>query len=124
MGFTDDWIMRQIEVVSRYVAQLLFGKTEVRYSIESSEILSETDQLHLLLDQLLREKRICEAEDLLFDNLTLDDRYVELSMDFYQKLNHLSDKELEACNFSRDEVYDGYIDILTRLGVPVEQFVQ
>ena len=45
-------------------------------------------------------------------------------MDFYKKLNRMSDSELEENNFSRDEVLDGYIDILTRLGIPVEQFVE
>ena len=58
MGFTDDWIMRQIEVVSRYVAKLMFGKPEVGYSLPASDMLSATDQLYLELGRLLREKRI------------------------------------------------------------------
>ncbi len=124
MGYQDDWMMRQISVLSHYVAKLVFGKSAVKYELGASDMLSETDQLHLVLDRLIREHKICEAEDMLFENLSLDDRYVELAMDFYQKLNGMTDSELEESNFSRDEVYDGYIEILTRLGIPVEQFVQ
>ena len=36
----------------------------------------------------------------------------------------MTDEELESHDFSRDEVFEGYIDILTRLGIPVEQFVE
>lgn len=122
MGFQDDWVLRQIEMISRYVAQLIFRKTHVEYSYETSDMLSQTDQLHLALDGLIREKRLCEAEDMLFDNMTFDDKYIELAMDFYQKLNTLTDAELEEGDFSRDEIYDGYIDILGKLGVPIEQF--
>jgi len=122
MGFQDDWILRQIEIIARYVANLVFNKREVRYEYESSEMLSETDRLHLTLDMLVREGKIGEAEDLLFENLQMTDKYIELATDFYQTLNRMTDRELEEADFSRDEVYDGYIDILTRLGVPVEQF--
>ncbi len=122
MGFQDDWILRQIEIIARYVANLVFNKRVVRYEYESSEMLSETDRLHLTLDMLVREGKIGEAEDLLFENLQMTDKYIELATDFYQTLNRMTDRELEEAEFSRDEVYDGYIDILTRLGVPVEQF--
>lgn len=124
MGFQDDWMMRQIEMLSRYVAQIVFKKKEASYTFESDspEALTDTDRLYLELDRLIRERRICEAEDMLFDNMVYDDKYVELAMDFYQKLNDMTDQELEECDFSREEVYDGYTDILTRLGIPVEQF--
>ncbi len=124
MGFQDDWIMRQIDVITRFVAQVVFNKNKIQYETDTtSEMLPETDRIHLELDRLIRERRLCEAEDMLFDNLTFTDRYVELAVDFYTKLNMLSDDELAAADFSRDEVYDGYIDILTQLGIPVEQFI-
>ena len=124
MGFQDDWIMRQIEVITRFVAQVVFNKNKITYETDTtSEMLSETDRIHLELDRLIREKKLCEAEDMLFENIEFSDRYVELAADFYTKLNMLSDDELAAGDFSRDEVYDGYIDILTQLGIPVEQFI-
>ena len=124
MGFQDDWILRQIEIIARYVANLIFHKNSVSYTFESSEMLSEMDQLHLILGHFIQEGRIGEAEDLLFENMQMTDKYIELATDFYSRLNGLTDAELAAADFSRDEVYDGYVDILTKLGVPVEQFIQ
>ena len=59
-----------------------------------------------------------------FENIRMTDKYIELATDFYSRLNGMTDAELETADFSRDEVYDGYIDILTKLGVPVEQFTK
>ena len=102
---------------------MIFHKRAVRYELSSSEMLSETDELHLKLDGLIREGKLCEAEDLLFDNLMFTDRYIELAVDFYTRLNQLTDQELENGGFTRDEVYDGYVEILMLLGVPIDEFV-
>ncbi len=123
MGLQDDWILRQIEIVARFVSQLVFHKNDVRYELSTTtETLSSTDETYLLLTRLLKEKRVGEAEDLLFENIEYNDRYIQLAMDFYSKLNTFSDQELEDANFSREEVYDGLIEILELLGVPIEQF--
>ena len=122
MGFQDDWIMRQIDIIARFVANLVFNKNGIEYQPGTTEMLSETDELYFVLNRMIKEGEIGKAEDMLFDNISFTDRYIELATDFYQKLNRLSDSELEEADFSRDEVYDGYIDILTKLGVPVEQF--
>ena len=116
--------MRQIDIVARFVANLVFNKNEISYQPETTEMLSETDRLHLLLNSLTKEGRIGEAEDVLFDNAVFSDKYIELATDFYKRLNSLSDRELEAGGFSREEVFDGYTEMLTMLGVPVEQFIR
>lgn len=123
MGFQDDWILRQIEIITRYVAQLVFNKTHVEYELPVSDMMTETDLLHIELDRMIREGRIGEAEDLLFESIEFSDRYIELAVDFYSRLNSLTDDELQNAGFSRDEIYEGYIEILTELGVPVEQFL-
>ena len=61
---------------------------------------------------------------LLFDNIVYSDKYIELASDFYQRLNLLSDEQLEAGGFSREEIYDGYIEIMALLGVPIDVFGQ
>ena len=124
MGFQDDWVLRQIEIIARYVANLIFHKNRITYTFETTDMLSEMDQLHLVLDRLVQENRVGEAEDLLFENIRMTDKYIELATDFNSRLNGMTDAELETADFSRDEVYDGYIDILTKLGVPVEQFTK
>lgn len=120
MGFQDDWMLRQIEMIAHFVAKVVFRKDTVEYEV--TDEMSNTDLLHHKLDKLIKEGKICEAEDMLFDNIEYNDRYVELATDFYRRINAFNDKELESLNFSRDEVYDGFIDILEKLGVPVEQF--
>ena len=130
MGFQDDWVMRQIEMMARFVANVVFGKKEsdVQYeivgNIEDSTTLTSTDILHLQLMKLIQEGSYCEAEDLLFDNMIYSDKYIELASDFYQRLNDLSDEQLQAGNFSRDEIYEGYVEIMSLLGVPVDVFGQ
>ena len=122
MGFQDDWIMRQITTLAHFVVKIVFNKDNIGYTNESSDMLSQTDQLHLQLHRLIKERKICQAEDLLYDNIQFTDKFVELATDFYTKLNELSDQELKDADFSRDEVFEGYVDILTKCGVPVEQF--
>lgn len=123
MGFQDDWVMRQVDMIARFVSQLIFKKQEVTYQITDINNLTETDETYLELNELIEQKKLCEAEDKLFDNVQFSDRYVELALDFYQKLNEMSDQQLEEADFGRDEVYDGFIEIMTLLGIPVEQFV-
>lgn len=123
MGFQDDWVMRQVDMIARFVSQLIFKKQEVTYQITDINNLTETDKTYLELNELIEQKKLCEAEDKLFDNVQFSDRYVELALDFYQKLNEMSDQQLEEADFGRDEVYDGFIEIMTLLGIPVEQFV-
>lgn len=128
MGFQDDWVLRQIEMITRFVANIAFNKRDgdVSYQIEGNikneETLTELDLLYLEIQKLIRERKICEAEDLLFDNLQFSDKFTSLACDFYTKINALSDSELEKADFSRSEVYDGYVDIMGLLGIPVEQF--
>ena len=130
MGFQDDWIMRQIEMMTRFVANVVFGKkeSEVTYEligdIKNTETLTDTDLRHIRLCTLIREGKIYEAEYELYENMVYSNEYIKLSTDFYSRLNRLSDEELENGNFSRDEVYEGYIDMMSRLGVPIDVFGQ
>ena len=130
MGFQDDWVMRQIEMMARFVANVVFGKkegevqSEIVGDISDSNTLTHEDMVHLELMKMIREGDIGTAEDVLFENMIYSDKYIELATDFYQKLNSLTDEQLEAGNFSRDEVYNGYIEIMSLLGVPVDVFGQ
>lgn len=130
MGFQDDWMMRQIEMMTRFIANVVFKKNEeeINYeiigNIEDTDSLTSTDKTYLELCALVNAGEIGQAEDLLFDNMEYSDKYIELASDFYRRLNRMSDEELEAGGFSRDEVYDGYVEIMGLLGVPVDVFGQ
>ena len=130
MGFQDDWMMRQIEMMTRFIANVVFKKNEedINYeiigNINDTDSLTSTDKTYLELCALVNDGEIGQAEDLLFDNMEYSDKYIELASDFYRRLNRMSDDELEAGGFSRDEVYDGYVEIMSLLGVPVDVFGQ
>ena len=44
-------------------------------------------------------------------------RYLELAVDFYARLNDLTDAQLEAAGFGRDELEEGLRDMAGRFGV-------
>ena len=46
MGFQDDWIMRQVDIITRYVVKLVFGRNDTEYTVQASDMLSEEDLLH------------------------------------------------------------------------------
>lgn len=113
MFYEKDWILRQINMLVQFVARTVFHKNTVEYEIEDEQNLTNTDLLYNRIKALLTENKICEAENILFDNL--DDKnpgYLALALDFYQTINKLSDQELEEHNFSRQEINDGLREII------------
>lgn len=110
--FENDYIMRQIESMSRILGELIFQKDNESGEIEVVDEHGNIQQGNLLLYQLKKmilEKRINEAENLLFEAIEKNplEEYLKAALSFYGELLKLSDKELEACNFSRDEVLEG-----------------
>jgi hypothetical protein len=119
MFYENDWVMRQINMLVQFAARVIFHKDTVEYDIKDETNLTGTDDLYLQIQKLLREGKICEAEDLLFENRSDTEAYLTLALDFYQKLSKMSDEELEQRNFSRQEIYDGLKEILFRFkGMP------
>ena len=118
MNFQQDWVMRQIENIVRFLANVLFHKDAIKYRIEDESNLSETDILYNKMKQLVENREICKAEDLLYERIdTENNSNIELAIDFYQRVNLLSDIELEKCNFSRQEIYDGIKYVAKMFGV-------
>lgn len=118
MFYKRDWILRQIQMIADMIAHAVFGTSAIAYMSESEAAPTEADQLYLKLDMLIAQKRIGEAEDCLFDSIEAGNRkHLELAMDFYQKLNRLSDEALEEANFPRQEILDGMNFIIEKFGL-------
>lgn len=114
---TQDWMMRQIETMPLAIAKLMFRKDTAEYE-NHWETLTAADSLHASLNALLREGRIAEGEDLLFSSLNEDEpAFLEVAVDFYFRLNLLSDQELEEGNFSRQEIDEGLRDVMEQYDV-------
>ena len=113
--FQNDWAMRQVEEIGRFLAKLLFNKETTIYEVITDENGNITDEglLYLELKTLLRQGRLNQAENLLFERINRGENleYLEIAIDFYSQLNNLTDEYLEAHGFSREEVKEGLMEV-------------
>lgn len=124
MGIKNDWLLDQIENMTLVISKLFFKKSTTKYEIENVKNLSGDDILFKEINYLLDEGKICEAEDLLYKNLDISNiNILEIGIDFYGSLNLLSDEELERCNFSREEIKDGLVDLVKKYNINIDQFI-
>ena len=105
--------MRQIELMARAIAQLLFtGKNAD--GVLDAVCRSEAD---LKLEKLLSDGALCAAEDWLFDNMDASDTaWLQTALRFYETLSRMPEKELEAHDFSREEILRGLRDVCEAFG--------
>jgi hypothetical protein len=109
--FEKDWFMRQLKLCVDMASSLILGKEFSPYQLSGQDPMSPADQLHVQVVTLLKEGDINGAEDALFEGIDPDDRSIyEVGLDFYDRLNQLTDKELSQLDFSREEIRDGLTD--------------
>lgn len=94
--FQNDYFMRQIEMLGRFLAKLIFNKETTVYEviIDEEGNITPAGLLYLELNTMIKEGRINEAENLLFDRIeaTYDNEYLEIAIDFYSQVNNLTDE--------------------------------
>ncbi len=113
--------MRQIEMMVQFITMTVLHKDSIHYEIIDETNLSKTDSLYKELCGLIAKHRICEAENLLYENLNEGNtEYLEMALDFYQTINQMTDDELEKCNFSREEINDGINEMLRRFHIAID----
>lgn len=119
MYFKNDWMMRQVDMLVRFLAKTVLKKDTPEYEIGEQENFTDGELLHRQLVGLIAQGKLCEAEDLLYDRMDPENTgYLAVALDFYNRLNRLSDDELEAADFSREEVNDGVREIMKRFSIP------
>ena len=123
--FQEDWVMRQVESIVNFLTMAVLNKKTPAFELSETFETSTADELHANLLKLIQENRINEAENLLFDKLDSNDqRYLEVAVDFYSKLNLLDDDTLHRCEFSREEIADGLKEVAGRFGIPLSELFQ
>lgn len=120
MDFTNDYIMRQLEIAVRGISALMFGREVV--AAEERDVEGESPGSGMLYHQLKKmvaEGRIGEAEDALFEYASGDAAGIHLytALQFYSDLYELDEEELERGGFSHREILDGLGDISTIYGI-------
>ncbi len=118
--YQQDWIMRQIRSMTQAIARIIFKKETVEYDITDKTNTEATNWLYKELLNLIENLNINQAENLLFEKLeTHDMKYLEIAIDFYERLNELSDEQLEKGDFTREEIKIGLNDVLKLFGINV-----
>ena len=108
MELEKDYMLRMIKDLTKSIAHIILGKSEIEYELPEKENYSRVDCLYVKLLELVNSGKINESENLLFDELnTSDMRQFEMAMSFYLYLNDFGDYFLEKNNYSRDEISDG-----------------
>jgi len=113
--------MRQIEFISTAVGErVFFWKEQIRIEVKSEVRQLESDLLYVLLCDLISKKSINEAENLLFEMLDPNNQeQLTIATDFYNKLNTISNDELENADFSREEIERGRNEVLALFDLPI-----
>ena len=115
---SKDWLMRQIEIMGRTLAKMLFNKDSTDYVIIDYLLHRDSDLIYGELLKLIGAGKLNEAENLLFEKINEEieanpdkNDYLEVAIDFYSRLNNMSDKALEECDFDRSEIEDGLREV-------------
>ena len=126
MAVHQDWLMRQIEIIGRTLAKLIFNKETTEYVITDHRKFSETDMIYNELQKLIDEGKLNEAENLLFDKIyeEIEENpesrlYLEVAIDFYSRLNEMESRVLESYDFEREEVDEGIREVAEIYGINV-----
>ncbi len=119
--FENDYILKQIEMSTKFLAKLIFGKESPEYKLQYDEIANAKpiDLLCLTLRRMIDEGEINEAENLLYENIEREARaeYLEIAIDFYDRLSKLSADRLDECDFSRAEIFEGLENVKRIYGI-------
>lgn len=118
--YEQDWIIRQIRSMVQVIAKMVFGKESVKYELNDETNSERTNLLYRELLDLLKDLKINEAENLLFENIEYNDiKYLNIAIDFYNRLNELNDDQLKRGNFTRNEINMGINDALNIFGINI-----
>jgi hypothetical protein len=105
-----DFLMREIENLSKALAHFILQKDANAFELFDEEgNISEKGFLYHRLKGLILEKKINEAENLLFDEVKNNgsDALMGVAVQFYKTLLELDDATLFECDFSRQEILEG-----------------
>lgn len=114
--FQNDYLMRQIQMMVQFIARMILKRNAEIYRAVPDEYgnFSSEGELYLDLMRKIKQGKINEAENLLFEAIEQNpnNSMLEIALDFYRTLGEMPDDFLEENNFSKDEVCQGLNDIM------------
>ena len=121
MYYQKDYLMRLIEDIVRIIARIFFGKDYKSYQFVDDMMLSQTDLWYRQMMELVEQRRLGEAEDILFDGLDTQNKdHMSVALDVYMAMNALSDDDLDNADFTREEIKDGLKKVTQMFGVNLD----
>lgn len=120
MRYQQDYILRQIEMLARFMARVAFGREPEPYRIADERALTDADRLWLRLIDCIAQGDYNGGENLLFERFVPEPAFLAVAMDYYQRLSELDDEELERGDFAREEILDGLESIARQFGIDPE----
>ena len=120
MSYQQDWVMRQIEMMSQFVARLLFGRDQVEYRVVAPGAPTAADRLSQELTALLDRGDYARAAALLGDRAAAagDLAHLRLGLSFFSALNARDDEALAAGGYSRDAALADFQRLLECYHIP------
>ena len=108
--FVNDTIMRDIQNLSRFIGIVVLNKDITSEEIvDENGILSLSNFLRIRLRELTDQGRINDAENYLFEVLGthVTEEKIAVALEFYTEIGTLTDDQLHAAGFSREEILEG-----------------
>ncbi|MCI6000640.1 MAG: DUF6483 family protein [Finegoldia magna] len=117
---SNDWLLKQINVVSEFLQKLFTDMETNRKLNENEQYQKDSFEFERLLENLIEEDRINDAENILFKKLETNNlMYATIATRFYDKLKGLPDEKLQKSNYSRDEILQGLNDMCDMFGLEI-----
>lgn len=117
---SNDWLLKQINVVSEFLQKLFTDMETNRKLNENEQYQKDSFEFERLLENLIEEDRINDAENILFEKLETNNlMYATIATRFYDKLKGLSDEKLQKSNYRRDEILQGLNDMCDMFGLEI-----
>lgn len=114
MAFTNDYIMRQIEMAVNALGEMIFKRDPAPVeTLDEQGNLTEEGLLWLKIRDMMDKGQINQAENLLFEAMENDigEIYLSAACNFYAQIGRWSEEKLKACCFSRREVHMGMREV-------------
>ena len=84
---SNDWLLKQINVVSEFLQKLFTDMETNRKLNENEQYQKDSFEFERLLENLIEEDRINDAENILFEKLETNNlMYATIATRFYDKL--------------------------------------
>ena len=117
---SNDWLLKQINVVSEFLQKLFTDMETSRKLNENEQYQKDSFEFERMLENLIEEDRINDAENILFEKLETNNlMYATIATRFYEKLKGLSDEKLQKSNYSREEILQGLNDMCDMFGLEI-----